>query len=396
MAQAPDPHFVLRTHSAAVTCLFISPCNERIYSGDASGLVACTSTRTFRAVAVWNAHTDGLLGVEEWDEHVVTHGRDNKVHIWSSVIVPATVGDSVPSSFLTTPKLLKSLDVNALNYCRFSLLPLPRKGSLEGDAFLAVPNLVESSYVDIWSLSSLDRIHAAVGKTRSSKSSMGDGRGGPNTGILMSSHLFTDSKSPSESRLSLLCAYEDGSVTLWTHSRQDGGPKRTVEGRYWDISWSAKLHQESVMGLSVSRDAQLAITVSADHILGKYNLSETQASSTSTNPERFVQHRTKHPGNAAVTMRDDGRVCAVAGWDGKIRLYSTKTFKPLGILVFHKETCQAVIFARAYIPLAEGKSDPDEEMTEEEKVRRGRWLISGEKNGRVAIWELGTFGRDKG
>jgi len=148
------------------------------------------------------------------------------------------------------------------------------------------------------------------------------------------------------------------------------------------------------MGMSVSRDAQLAITVSADHIIGKYNLLEPQASPTPTNTERFVQHRTKHPGNAAVAMRDDGRICAVAGWDGKIRLYSTKTFKPLGTLVFHKETCQTVIFARTHV--SSSKPDPDEEMTEEEKIRRGRWLISGEKNGRVAIWGLGTFGRHKG
>lgn len=28
-------------------------------------------------------------------------------------------------------------------------------------------------------------------------------------------------------------------------------------------------------------------------------------------------HRTKNPGNGAVTIRDDGRVCAVGGWDGR-------------------------------------------------------------------------------
>lgn len=28
-------------------------------------------------------------------------------------------------------------------------------------------------------------------------------------------------------------------------------------------------------------------------------------------------HRTKHPGNASIALRDDGRVCAVGGWDGK-------------------------------------------------------------------------------
>lgn len=28
-------------------------------------------------------------------------------------------------------------------------------------------------------------------------------------------------------------------------------------------------------------------------------------------------HRTKNPGNGSVAIRDDGKVCAVGGWDGK-------------------------------------------------------------------------------
>ena len=28
-------------------------------------------------------------------------------------------------------------------------------------------------------------------------------------------------------------------------------------------------------------------------------------------------YRTKHPGNASVAIKDDGRVCAIGGWDGR-------------------------------------------------------------------------------
>ena len=50
---------------------------------------------------------------------------------------------------LPVPVLLVSFDVNALNYCRFSLLSLPRcpNPDDEREALLAVPNLVESAYV---------------------------------------------------------------------------------------------------------------------------------------------------------------------------------------------------------------------------------------------------------
>lgn len=30
-----------------------------------------------------------------------------------------------------------------------------------------------------------------------------------------------------------------------------------------------------------------------------------------------VAHRTKNPGNASIAIRDDGKICAVGGWDGK-------------------------------------------------------------------------------
>ena len=40
------------------------------------------------------------------------------------------------------------MDVNALNYCRFSLLPLPEDACTEDRrALVAVPNLVESAHV---------------------------------------------------------------------------------------------------------------------------------------------------------------------------------------------------------------------------------------------------------
>jgi hypothetical protein len=36
-----------------------------------------------------------------------------------------------------------------------------------------------------------------------------------------------------------------------------------------------------------------------------------------TPQEACTIHRTKHPGNASVAIHDNGKVCAVGGWDGK-------------------------------------------------------------------------------
>jgi len=123
-----------------------------------------------------------------------------------------------------------------------------------------------------------------------------------------------------------------------------------------------------------------------------------------------------------------------------VRLYSTKTFKALGTLIYHKDALQALSFARAH-PVAarhrhqhylidaagrggeggarvadisadtnairsddsedgennvvkDDRSDADEgddEMSGEEKARRSRWLVSGGKDGRVVVWALMDF-----
>ncbi len=128
-----------------------------------------------------------------------------------------------------------------------------------------------------------------------------------------------------------------------------------------------------------------------------------------------------------------------------MRLYSTKTFKALGTLIYHKDALQALSFARArpvaarhrhqHYPVdsagcgggggarvtnipaytnvsrsddgedgednvvvddcsdADERNDEDEddEMSGEEKARRSRWLVSGGKDGRVVVWALMDF-----
>ncbi|KAH9052959.1 WD-40 repeat-containing protein [Lactarius deliciosus] len=358
--------------------LFVSGDNERIYSGDVSGLVVITSTRSIRPLASWKAHTDGLLGVEEWGEQQVitcTCG-DGPSH------APSTVGGGSASSPGTLElELSYSLDVNALNFCRFSLLPLR-----DGEALVAVPNLA-----DIWVLPSMERIHAAIGKGSLDVPTIpgSDGRGIKNpTGIIMSMHLLPAPGATDPRALSLISSC--GSIA-------NLAKERSIEGIGWECVWSSKLHVESVMATALSLDRSIALSVSADHLVGRYDIGiRTDSAGT--------VHRTKHPGNGAVAMHDEGRVCAIGGWDGRVRLFSTKSFKSLGTLVHHKAGIQALAFAHTRLSVApacteegnadidegRGGRDDDDEMTMGERARRARWLVSGGKDGRVG--DLGVDG----
>lgn len=76
------------------------------------------------------------------------HARDNKLHVWERVLEPAAALGHAASLSLPTPPLCYSMDVNALNYCRFSLMPLAESArNDERRALIALPNLVESSFV---------------------------------------------------------------------------------------------------------------------------------------------------------------------------------------------------------------------------------------------------------
>ena len=68
----PSPTHTLRSHTSPVNALYVTEDNERLYSGDSSGTVIITSMKTLRPLAKWPAHKEGILGVEEWDEVVLT------------------------------------------------------------------------------------------------------------------------------------------------------------------------------------------------------------------------------------------------------------------------------------------------------------------------------------
>ncbi|KAI0703464.1 WD40 repeat-like protein [Cytidiella melzeri] len=395
MTSPPTPSHLLRTHLSPINCVHFSSDNERLYSADANGNIVVTSTRSLRPLAQWQAHTDSILGVQEWESWVITHGRDNKLHVWAWAAQESDgiLGESAPTPGTSTPRLHYSMDVNALNYCRFSLMPLPRESEHKdvARALIAVPNLVESHLADVWELPSRYRLHAAIGKA--SMPELTDGRGINPIGIIMCMHLFEAQhlNTSDQNQLRLLCGYENGSVMMWGYTKKD--KPKSVEGVGWDLLWNAKLHVESVMGMAVSRNNQLALTVSADHLICRYDILNCNADTVATT---CSVHRTKYPGNASIAIRDDGRVCAVGGWDGKIRLYSTKTLKPLGTLNYHKKSCQIVVFARSVeveeaAAAAQDSVEFEDDMSEAEKEERTRWLAAGSTDCRVSLWRLMSF-----
>lgn len=74
----------------------------------------------------------------------------------------------------------------------------------------------------------------------------------------------------------------------------------------------------------------------------------------------------------------------------RVRLYSAKTFKYLGTLAHHKQGCNAIAWAYSANNLEVTTEDMDS-FERDEMELRSRWLVSGGKDGRIAIWQLVNF-----
>ena len=122
--------------------------------------------------------------------------------------------------------------------------------------------------VDIWSLPSQDRIHAAIGQeSRNAEDQTGRNNSGEPSifstsstehhvtivkGILMAVHLYRhsissasdfSSSSSQPGNIRVLAAYENGGVVLREYTRIS--KEKSVEGQGWDVIWKARLHNET-------------------------------------------------------------------------------------------------------------------------------------------------------
>ena len=79
----------------------------------------------------------------------------------------------------------------------------------------------------------------------------------------------------------------------------------------------------------------------------------------------------------------------------RVRLFSTKTFKPLGTLSFHAKSCQSLAFASAPLECELNSEGNDDDIDRDEMIRRSRWLAEGSQDNRISLWELKDFEKKK-
>ncbi|KAH6676322.1 WD40-repeat-containing domain protein [Halenospora varia] len=378
----PQPAYILRGHGAQVHSTAFIRGNSRLVTGDAEGWIVVWSLEIKRPVAVWRAHEGAILGADAWGvDKLITHGKDNQLIVWKvseedeksmSVVLPV----DEPPEPRRQPWLLHMLHVNTMNFCSFAQTSLLSDGNSDysEELLVAVPNTLTSETVDIFHFPSSERRHTAPNNS----SFKG--------GMVMAISIFHH---PGTKLLTVIAGYESGHTSI-----------SQLSSSGWKSLYISQPHTQPILSLGVNPTKEFYITSSADAVIAKHPIpasAENIIMAVESRPLKTVQ--TKHSGQQDLKIRSDGKIYATAGWDSKVRVYSTKSMKELAVLKWHKEGSYAVAFADVQDEQVQGERSGEQSLVKkmgtmtvkEERIWKSKnthWIAAGSKDGKVSLWDI--------
>ncbi|KAG1470230.1 hypothetical protein G6F56_002802 [Rhizopus delemar] len=145
--------------------------------------------------------------------------------------------------------------------------------------------------------------------------------------------------------LFVLAGYENGGTVLW---EINNGKSRLI--------WERQEHKEPVLDLSMDTTRSYFISSSADNQICQQSL---------VTGDVIKKITIKKSGTPALKIRHDNKIFATGGFDGKLRIFSTKTMKPLAILCFHRNTVYSLDFGI-----------------------ENNWLVGASQDNRISLWNI--------
>ncbi|XP_012261678.2 guanine nucleotide-binding protein subunit beta-like protein 1 [Athalia rosae] len=318
----PDPVFLLRGAETGPihSLLFrISPYVEHLYAGAESGTVHIWDLRKSRETLRFTAGNEPCLALRALpEETLVTQGKAGTYKIWKA--------DG--SNWIHN----ESLESGHVSFCRCELLS-PDEQTL----LIPLPN----SVIGALSLKTLDIVY------KLDPSNLPSGKPPAPLGEVMSIKPVG-----LQGNILVLAAYEGGQVALWDIKEKS------------IISWLDI--QECALTLDFDVNLMRGIVGSVADKLQAFNLNKAHTISLkSTIP-------LKNSGTSVVVIRPDTKVFAAGGWDGRLRIFSFKTLRPLAVLDQHKTSIHDVTYSDSKVDAWGSKC----------------LMAAGGKDGTVSLWDL--------
>ncbi|CAG8475234.1 24470_t:CDS:2 [Cetraspora pellucida] len=403
----PSPVYIFRGHVEQINSLEFIENNRYLISGDAGGNVIIWDMISRRSKIQFKAHNDGILSIVKFKDKLISHGRDNTLHVWAFGQLSNAKDESIKEESIKS-----EISLTDMNFGKDSVLIqvfYVEINDKRDELFIAVPSAKGSSGIDIWNLTNQKLIVSSIGLDQNRK-----------TGYCMAIKIFPNNnfqniQSVTKNYL-ILAAYENGSVSLWSITININDSVSNEDNVVVEKLWDRKEHGESVLSIDLSPNKQFAMSTSGDNKIVKYNFDE------GFREEPLIQSTTvKYAGVAEVKIRSDGKIFATAGWDTmcviavifyktiynelwvsnfqliiqnflrkRIRVFSSKSLKPLAILSYHRESVYALAFS-CILPLDEQDHDKsieeEKDLGSEERIEK-HYLVGGGKDQRISLWEI--------
>jgi WD40 repeat protein len=186
--------------------------------------------------------------------------------------------------------------------------------------------------------------------------------------------------------ITLLTAAESGIVAVRCLSAE----------QKWTTIYESKCHSQPVLSVAVVPSLNAFFSSAADAMIIKHVLPDKTDEKQSDDDKVVI--KTGHSGQQSLVVRCDGRLFATAGWDSRVRVYSSKTCAEVAVLKWHKEACYSLSFAEVLEEesqaLTTTNSAQSQSLVSSVKERRlhkmkyTHWLAAGSKDGKVSMWDI--------
>jgi len=331
-SKPPEPKALLRGHRAAISCVtFLFGGTEFLASGDVDGDLLLWSLSTKRVVKPeLEAHPGGVLTLVacDRDKRWISQGRtDGNIKVWNDT------------------ELIDVVRTESESFCRASVIW--GDTSLD-DVFIACTTR-EDSVIAVW------RANDSAGRRLLKPPE--DVKWGMAMDVLL--------RAISDRRYALV-VYEDGYLRVF-----DVDNAVLLHNMVVQVQPTNEPVTSLILGpVSASNVAQ-GLAGGASNELGLFEVNFAEESATFKSFVSAVEKsalETKSSqededsarlgkGVGQLALRPDGRICAIASWDKRLRIIHFRTSKHLAVLKHHRGSVQAVCFAADSSLLASGSKD---------------------------------------
>ncbi|KAJ2837968.1 Astra associated protein 1 Asa1 [Coemansia erecta] len=336
-----QPDFVFRGHQAAVNCVHFLANGRYLVSGDQDGLLIVWNMLLKRQLVKQStAHTSAILAISSVDSStIITQGRDNKLNIWTLEA----------HEFSGSLNLTQSLDIESLNFCRFSI----------SEHWICGLVADELGNMFIYNVHTRER-HAFSVEHKSVS------RSGAHNDQPMCVCICAN-----DGLLQLTVGYESNKLRCFYLQVSNASVKVTA------VCSVQTPHTEPLLSISVNQDAQNIYTCAADNNVCCFKLDGTALVKTAA-------AELSHPGGSLIQCFQTPQVVAVAGWDYAVHLYD-HGLQHLKDVRFHRAALTAVDVSSKF---TEPLPDITDDLVQQRWKMQPQWMAVASRDSRISLWNV--------